>query len=153
MTNQHEYLHRRVRAGWGLLALGAVLFAAGLILQFLFVVPFNARIVSGLGIFFASLGLDQVLRYRTTRSNLQAVTRLINEEHDERNHLIRRQAGSRAFWVSLAMTYVALNWISFASSGSLPTPTLDGLWYYLAAAVIVPFVVYAGSILYEEKHG
>ena len=153
MTNQQGYLHRRVRAGWGLLALGAVLFAARLILQFLFAVPFNARIVSGLGIFFAGLGLGQVLRYRATRSNRQAVARLINEKHDERNHLIRGQAGSRAFWVSLAMTYAALMWLSFASSGSLPTPTPDGLWYYLAAAVIVPFIVYAGSILYEEKYG
>jgi hypothetical protein len=153
MTNQQEYLNRRVQAGWGLLALGALLFAAGLVLQFLFVVPFNARIVSGLGIFFASLGLGQVLRYRATRSNRQAVARLINEEHDERNHQIRRQAGSRGYWVSLAMTYAALMWLSFASSGSLPTPTPDGLWYYLAAAVIVPFTVYAGSILYEQQHG
>jgi hypothetical protein len=153
MTNQQEYLRRRVRVGWVLLALAVVLFAAGLILQFLFVVPFNARIVSGLGIFFAALGLGQVLRYRATRSNQQAVARLINEEHDERNRLIRGQAGSRAFWVSLAMTYAALMWISFASRGSLPIPTPDGLCNYLAAAVIVPFIVYAGSILYEEKQG
>ena len=51
------------------------------------------------------------------------------------------------------MTYIALMWLSFASRGGLPAPTSDGLWYYLAAAVVVPFLVYLTSIIYDQNHG
>ena len=151
MNNQQIYLQNRVRIGWGLLILGVTLFAAGLILQFLFAVAFNARIVSGLGILFAGLGLAQIIRYRSVQSNPQAVSRLVNEERDERNLQIQTRAGYRAFWVSIIMTYIVLMWLSFAINGSLPIPTLDGLWFYLAAAVVVPFSVYIGSIVYDQN--
>ena len=150
MNNQQIYVRNRVRVGWGLLILSIILFAAGLVLQFLVVVPFNTRIVSGLGIFFAGLGLAQILRYRNVQSNPQTA-RLVNEERDERNILIRARAGNRAFWVSIIMIYTALMWLSFASNGSLPIPTLDGLWFFLAAAVVVPLSVYIGSIVYEQN--
>lgn len=152
MTNQQEYLQNRVRMGWGLLALGVVLLVAGLALQHLFVVPFNARVISGLGIFFSAVGLGQMLRYRAVQGNRQAAARLVNEERDERTRLIRARAGNRAFWVSLAMTYLALMWLSFAGNGSLPSPTPDALWFYLAAAVVVPFVVYTVSIVRDQTN-
>ena len=151
MSNQQSYIQKRMRLGWGLVILGGVLFAAGLILQMLFSVPFNARIVSGLGIFLAGVGLAQILRYRAVQGDRQAATRLVNEERDERSRLIRAQAGSLAFWVSLAMTYIALMWLSLASSGSLPVPTLDGLWFYLAAAVVVPGVVFIAGIVIGQN--
>lgn len=152
MTDQHEYIHNRVRIGWILLIAGVILFAAGLALQFLIVVPFNARIISGLGIFVSGLGVAQILRYQAVRGYRQAAARLVNEERDERLRMIRGQAGSRAFWVSLVMTYAALMWLSFASSGSLPAPTLDGLWFYLAGAVVLPLIVYIASIVYDQNH-
>ncbi len=151
MTN-HQYIQNRMRMSWGLLALGVLLFAAGLALQFLFEVPFNARIISGLGIFFTGLGLAVMLRYRAVSGNSQAAARLINEERDERNRQMRTQAGNRAFWVSLVMSYIALMWLSFASSGSLPYPSSDSLWFYLAAAVVVPFLVYLTSTIYDQKN-
>jgi len=49
------------------------------------------------------------------------------------------------------MTYIALMWLSLASSGSLPVPTLDGLWFYLAAAVVVPAVVFIAGILIGQN--
>ncbi len=150
MTEQ--YVQNRIRLGWGLLIGGVILFAVGLALQLLFSVPFNARIISGLGIFIFGLGVAQMVRYRTARSDRKAAARIVNEERDERMQLIRGRAGTRAFWVSLAMTYIALMWLSYASRGSLPTPTPDGLWYYLAAAVVVPFLVYVASIMYDQNH-
>ncbi len=151
MTEQ--YLQNRIRLGWGLLIGGVVIFAAGLALQLLFSVPFNARIISGLGIFIFGLGIAQIVRYRAARGDRKAAARIVNEERDERMQLIRGRAGNRAFWVSLAMTYIALMWLSFSSSGSLPAPTPDGLWYYLAAAVVIPFLVYVASIVYDQNHG
>lgn len=150
MNNQQIYLKNRERIGWGLLILGVVLFAAGLVLQTRFVLPFNARIISALGIFFAGLGLGQVLRYWSVQRNHQAAARLVNEERDERNRQIRAQAGYRAFWLSLVMTYTGLMWISFASNGSLPVVTPDGQWFYLAAAFVLPFSVYIGSIVIDQ---
>ncbi len=151
MTDQ--YLQNRIRLGWGLIIGGVVIFTAGLALQLLFSVPFNARIISGLGIFIFGLGIAQLVRYRAAHGDRKAAARIVNEERDERMQLIRGRAGNRAFWISLAMTYIALMWLSFASSGSLPTPTPDGLWYYLAAAVVVPFMVYVASIVYDQNHG
>ncbi len=152
MNDQQNYLQNRVRMGWGLLILGVVLFASGLVLQFIFVVQFNARIVSGLGIFFAGLGLAYILRYQSVQRDRQAASRLVNEERDERNRQIRARAGNRAFGVAMVIAYTALMWLSFASSGSLPVPTSNGLWLYQAAAVIVPFSVYIGSIVIDQKN-
>lgn len=149
MTEQ--YLQNRIRLGWTLLAAGALIFAAGLVLQFLVRVSFNARIISGLGIFIIGLGVAQVVRYRAAGTDRTAAARLVNEERDERSHLIRARAGLRGFWVSLAMTYAALMWLSFASSGSLPVPSLDDLWYFLAAAVVVPFMAFIASIVYDQN--
>jgi hypothetical protein len=148
-----QYLHNRIRLGWAFLAAGALFFAAGLGLQFVIKVPFNARIISGLGIFLFGLGLAQLVRYRAVRRDSKTAARVVNEERDERSYLIRARAGLRGFWVSLAMTYAALMWLSFASNGSLPTPSLDELWFYLAGAVIVPFAVFGVSIVFDQKNG
>ena len=65
---------------------------------------------------------------------------------------IRTRAGNRAFWVSIAMTYAILMWESMASNVSLPKLSSDGLWFFLAAAVVVPFAVYIASIVYDQKN-
>lgn len=150
MSNE-LYVAKKMRIGWILLALGAVLFLAGLIMQFWFTLPFNTRIVAGLGIFCAGLGLSYLLRYRGAGKDRQAITRQVNEERDERNRLIRAEAGNRAFLVSMVMTYTALMWASFASNGSLPEFSPDGLWWYLAAAFVIPFGVYTASIVIGQN--
>lgn len=153
MNDHQNYIKNRMRIGWAFLFLGVLLFAGGLFVQNFFSAAFNARIVSGLGIFFAGLGFSQLLRYRIGEANRQAVDRLVNEERDERNRQIRAQAGNRAFWVALVMIYFALMWLSFASNGDLPSATEDGMWYYMAAAFVIPFGVYIGSILVEQRKG
>lgn len=152
MNNHEQYIQNRVRAGWGLLVLGIVLFTVGLALQHVFQVPFNARVISGLGIFFGAVGLAQMFRYRLVQNDRKAATRLVNAERDERSQMIRARSGNRAFWVSIGLTYAALLWLSFASNGSLPAPTPDGLWFFLAAAVVIPFVVYVVGIMLGEKN-
>ena len=42
-------------------------------------------------------------------------------------------------------------WESFAANGNLPALSGNALWYFLAAAVLVPFGVYAGSILIDQR--
>lgn len=150
--NDQQYLHNRIRLGWVLIAGGAVIFAAGIALQYLFQVAFNARVISGLGILTAGMGLAQIVRYGAVLKDRRAAAQLINQERDERDRLIRARAGSRGFWVSLVMTYILLMWQSFASSGSLPEFTADVLWFYLAAAVIVPTLVYIASIVYDQQN-
>lgn len=152
MTNQQQYLAQRIRVGWGILAAGLVIIMVGAALQMFFTLPFNTRIVSGLGIFIAGVGIAQIVRYRAVLGSQQVAARVVNEERDERGRIIRARSGNRAFWVSLAMTYFLLMWLSFASSGSLPEPSTDAIWFYLAAAVIVPFAAYIASIVYEQKN-
>ena len=152
MNNQEKYILNRARAGWAMLALGGVLFAAGLAMQHLFILPVNPRIVSGLGIALAGAGLAQALRYRAAAGDRKIAARVANEERDERAVQIRTRAGNRAFWVSLALTYIALMWLSFASNGSLPEPSADALWFYLAGAVVIPLVVYIAGIMLGERN-
>lgn len=152
MTDQYQYLHHRVRMGWAMLAAGLFLLIAGIALQLLVTVSFNPRIVSGLGILFIGLGLAQIVRYRAAQGDPKAAKRLVNEERDERSRMIRAQAGSRAFVVSLGLTYIALMWLSLAGNGSLPAPSLDALWFYLVGASVAPIAVYVIGIVNGEKN-
>lgn len=152
MTDQHTYIKNRIRVGWGLLIAGLILFIAGLVLQLFFTVQFNARIIVGVGMVVTALGVARLFRYYSAQKDLHMAARVANEERDERSRMIRQRAGARAFWISLAMTYAALLWLSFASNGSLPTPSLDTLWMYLAAAVVIPMLIYIGSIVYDQQN-
>jgi ABC-type uncharacterized transport system permease subunit len=152
MNNSTRYIGDRISLGWILTIAGALLFVAGLALQAFFELSFNARIVSGAGILLSALGLAQIIRYNAVRKNGQAAARLVNEALDERNRIIRERAAARGFWVSIGLTYIALLWLSFAASGSLPAPSPEAQWYYLAASVVVPFAIYIGSGVYDQSH-
>jgi hypothetical protein len=78
--------------------------------------------------------------------------RLTVEERDERTVLIRTRAGNRAYWVSTALIYLGLMWVSFAANGSLPALTGNTLWFFLAAGVLIPFGVYITSILVDQRN-
>lgn len=150
MNNRMDYMKKHLRMGWGFMIVGMVLIIAGLVLQFFSTLPFNVRIISGLGICIVGVGIAEILRYLSYRKEPQSAARLINEDLDERSRMIRMKAGNRAFWVSLALTYAALMWLSFAGNGSLPTPDPDTLWFYMAAAVMIPFIIYIVSIVYDR---
>jgi hypothetical protein len=42
-------------------------------------------------------------------------------------------------------------WASISSNGQLPALSADGLWYALAAAFVVPLVVYLVSIIQASR--
>ena len=73
------------------------------------------------------IGIVYLNRYVILRRDTQASRRMIIEERDERTKLLRSRAGNRAYWVSTAMAYILLIWVSFAESGSLPALTPDTL--------------------------
>jgi hypothetical protein len=66
---------------------------------------------------------------------------------------MRARAGNRAYCVSAALAYAGLMWVSFAESEGLTTMSANALWYFLAAVVVLPFVIYATSLIYDQKHG
>ena len=152
MSTYEALLSRRRRAGWVLGALGAVSCAVGATLQAMRPeLAFDPRLVTGLGILLVGLGVASLLRGGRPHSPSDATRRLGVEELDERNVAIRRLAGNRAFFVSAALTYLLLIWVSFSSNGQLPTLSADGLWYALAAAFAIPLGVYLVSMVHSQR--
>jgi len=154
MNKQVNWIKQQLRLGWIALAAGIVFSLAGLLLPRLVNgLPFNARIITGLGIFLLGVGIAYLARYSAARRDPRAAARMSSEARDERIQGIRARAGNRAYWVSTAIVYAGLMWVSFSASGSLPVLSADALWYFLAAAVILPFAVYAASLAYDQQHG
>lgn len=152
-NNLVQWINRRVRIGWILLASGLVVGASGVAIQLMIQdLSFNPRIITGLGFLLIGLGVGNLARYGFVRNDPQATRRLAYEARDERLRLIRSQAGHRAFWVTMTMVYALLMWVSYADIGHLPALTADALWYYLAAVVVLSFGVYVVSQYYDNKH-
>jgi hypothetical protein len=152
MDNRKKWIASKVRRGGMFLAAGIFVGMFGILikLQFAFL-PYNFRIITGLGILLAGIGVGYLVRYGAALKDEQSARRLIVEEQDERTVLIRARAGNRAFWVSTGLIYTGLMWVSFAANGSLPALSGDTLWSFLAACVLVPFGVYVASILIDQR--
>jgi hypothetical protein len=153
MDNRTKWIATKVRLGCMFLAVGALVAMFGIFikLQFAFL-PYNFRIITGLGILLAGIGVGYLVRYGAALKDEQSARRLIVEERDERTVLIRARAGNRAFWVSTGLIYTGLMWVSFAANGSLPALAGDTLWSFLAASVLIPFGVYITSILVDQRN-
>jgi hypothetical protein len=153
MDNRKKWISSRVRLGWMFLAAGAIIGAVGVISELQYaLLPYNFRIITGFGILLAGIGIGYLVRYGAALKDEQSARRLSAEEQDERTVLIRTRAGNRAYWVSTAFIYVGLMWVSFAANGSLPALTGNALWYFLAAAVLIPFGVYITGILIDQRN-
>lgn len=153
MDNKAGWINQKKNLARIFLGTGLVVFISGILLELLKTDRgFEPRIISGLGILFLGIGAANFVRYHSAAKNPAAASREFNEERDERMVTIRTRAGNRAFWVSIAMTYAVLMWESMVSNGSLPKLSSDGLWFFLAAAVVLPFVVYIASIVYDQKN-
>lgn len=151
MNSQTKWISTRVRLGWVFVAVGVLLAGMGAWLEFQYLYVENSfRILTGLGILLAGVGIGFLVRYRPALKDSLSARRLNAEERDERTVLIRARAGNRAYWVSAALIYIGLMWVSFAWGG-LPDLGSDALWYYLAACVLIPFGVYIASILVDER--
>jgi ABC-type uncharacterized transport system permease subunit len=153
MSNSTKWIGQKMRLGWLTLAFGLVVGLIGVALERMFIdLSFNTRIVTGVGIFLIGLGVANLVRYGLTRGDDQAARRLVVEERDERTQLLRARAGQRAYYISAALTYILLMWVSFADNGSLPALSNDALWLALAAMFLLPVGVYLVSIVIDQRN-
>ncbi|NTU75561.1 MAG: hypothetical protein HGA86_05515 [Anaerolineaceae bacterium] len=151
MDKRKKWIMNKIKLGWFFLAAGVLLVAAGIIIgQIYSDLPYNFKIITGVGIFLAAIGINNLVIYRKAIKNEQVALELTMSEQDERTVFIRSRAGNRAYWVSTALVFTGLMWESFAANGDLPALFGTTLWYFLAAAVLVPFGVYAGSMLIDQ---
>jgi hypothetical protein len=152
MTNIKKFLERQRSLARIFLIAGLITAAGGAVLErtnvFLGVDP---RLVTGLGILLLGLSLACWLKYFNGRKDPQAARRTISAESDERMIVIKNKAGQNGFWVGLAMTYGLLMWESISSNGALPALSDDARWFWLAAAVVLPMLIYIASIVQGNK--
>lgn len=152
MDNRKHWIFSRIRLGIFSLIVGLLVIFVGIWLELAFsYLPYDARIITGLGILLAGVGIGLLVRYGAALKDSQAALRLSVEERDERTVQIRHRAGHRAYWVSTALVYTGLMWASFAANNTLIDLAGDALWYFLAAGVLIPFAVYIASILLDER--
>lgn len=152
MDNKKKWIATRVQLGWLTLAAGVVVAVLGIVIgQKFAALPYNFRIITGLGILLVGVGLAAIVRYGAALKDERAALRLTVDAKDERTTLIRARAGGRAFWVSTGLVYTGLMWSSFSANGGLPDLAGDTLWYFLAASFIIPFAVYIISMIRDES--
>ncbi len=152
MDKRASWIATRVTLGWVFLVAGVIVAFVGILSEVRFsYVPFDFRLITGLGILLAGIGVGFLIRYRSALKDEQSARRLTAEERDERTVMIRNRAGNRAYIVSTALVYSGLMWTSFAANDSLPALAGDVLWFFLAICVVIPFGVYVGSILNDQQ--
>jgi hypothetical protein len=98
------------------------------------------------------LGVASLAQYAFIRVNPKAGQQMMIDERDERMQLIRARAGHRAYWLSSSLAFFVLIWAAFAGDVGLPRLTGDSLWLSLLIVVVVPFIVYVGSVAYEQRN-
>lgn len=138
---------------WGVVTggLGLALVVAGLVLRSVAGVPaFVGKLVPVIGILLIALGLASLAQYAVVRRDPKAGRQIMINECDERLQWIRARAGQRAFRLSSSLAFALLMWSSFAGDVGLPVLSSDALWFSLAAVVVLPSLVYIGSIVYEQ---
>ena len=152
MTDRMRWLRRRILAGWLLLAGSTVLFAASIAAQL--ANPdstFNFRILGGASIAAAAAAISLLVRYWPAMRNEETARRVVAEARDERKLEIRRRVGNRAWWTAAVIIWFGLMWASFRANSGLPKLEGDGIWNFLAVAYVIPFAVYAISIVVDER--
>ena len=147
-----KWMRRRVYRGVTLLAAGAVAGIAGMLIENLsYTLPVPPRFLSALGVLLAGIGLGTIIRYGSAILNEEAALRVRADDGDERVHVIRARAGSRAYVASAGMIAVGLMWESFAGTGSLPHLSGDLLWHGLACGQLGPLAVYDLSVSIDQR--
>lgn len=152
MNDKKKWINNRIRIGWFFIGLGILFILVGVYFEINYsYIPYNVSIITGLGILWAGIGIGLIVRYMAGKKGAQSAKRLMFEELDERNQLIRYRAGYRGFWVAIILIYIVLMWLSMAANGSLPPISKDVMWYLQAACVVIPFIVYFVSVILDQK--
>lgn len=135
--------------GWIMLTGGVILFAAGVLLRSL--IPgtiADSRLLEGIGIFAASVGMIPVVQDLIARRDPVAARRNRLAESDERAIALRNQAAYPAFIVSIVLTSLVLIAYSAMTRGQ---SGFDFLWVALAGLVIIPIVVFVLLANLQER--
>lgn len=143
---------KRIRAGWLLGAVGGCLLLSGITLELLPTGPDWASLVTAAGILVAGAGIGLILQYRALGRSDLAGRRAMAEQFDERAVQLRQRAGNRAWWTAAGLIWLSLMWSSLAAIGRLPDLSGDRLWNVLVACLVIPFAVYLGSFLVEQRN-
>lgn len=131
---------------------GIISIAAGIVMERTNLIPgFNPRLITGLGILLLGMSLSAWLRFYSASKRPEEAQRMVVADSDERMTAIKNKAGNRGFWLSLSITYALLMWESVSSNGSLPVLSADARWFWLAAAVVLPMIVYIVGIVQGNR--
>lgn len=153
MNNQTNWSKNILTWGLALVGLGIIVAVAGILLPGLVNgMSLPAGLVPGVSLFLMLLGIVSLGQYAFVRSHPKAGKQMWIDERDERTQFIRARAGQRAYSLSSALAFFLLIWATFAGDVGLPIMAGNVLWFSLLAVVVLPFVVYIGSITYEQNH-
>ena len=149
MNNTNAVLKRKISQGWAVLGAGLLLLALSFALPALLSADASSyKWVGGFGILLIGWGGTFLARYLLAARSPQTARRTIVDELDERNRAIRHQAGNLAFMVTFLTSSVALIIYSAMTRGQ----PADALWFFMAALVIVPSIVYViALVVLNEK--
>lgn len=152
MDKRKKWIATKITTGRLFLAAGVLVIGIGTLIERQYsYLPYNFRVITGLGILLTGIGVGYLVKYRAALKDEEAARRFMVDERDERTRAIRARAGNRAYWVATALVYAGLMWVSLAANGSLPALSADALWYFLAVAAVIPFGVYIAGIVMEQR--
>jgi uncharacterized membrane protein len=149
MQTKNTQFARQIRSGWLLLAGGALLMLIGWLLgRFAPAVQMNTKLIIALGLVLAGGAGGTLVKYLTARRYAEAAREVKLEQTDERRRMIRAQAGSKTFEITIAFSCLALLVYSFTSAHSTQ---FDPLWAYLAFMVVAPLAVYIAFLIHYDR--
>lgn len=153
MDNSTKWLKQKKSLGRILLVIGLLIALIGILLPKIVAnLPFNNRIIIGVGILIVGFSIAPFVQYMTLKSDRESARKFVAEERDERTQMLRARAGSRAYVCSAALTAGGLIWVSLAFNDSLPQVSADALWYYLATLLILPLLVFIVSLAFDQNN-
>ncbi|GEM_PF-1818439 len=155
MQNKPTNVNRQIILGWLLLGIGGVCFLIGVAffeIPRLNIIP-ATKLVSGLGILIAGLGVGQLVKYAPARVSAQTAKRIMIEDQDERLQTIRLRAGNKAFEITSAVSCIGLIVYSSLNVQGESASLYDGMWYYLVFLFLLSVGVYGISLArYQNKY-
>jgi hypothetical protein len=141
---------KKVKFGLLFLIAGLILVITGITLACLQAVNHPIpKWITSLGFFCSTIGLINLVRYWSLTRNPTRARQAEFAEKDERNLMIRNQAGYSAYIISIIISFGAL---LIYSNLSQSTPGFDFLWFYLAFAALAPTIFYIAYLIWLQNH-
>jgi len=152
MNKKTDWFVRKKRNALLFMVSGLIVTFSGILFEVFHVsLGFDARLITGSGFLVFGVSFSNWLQYLSAIKDPKTAKREYLAQMDEREIFIRSTAGNRAFWISIVCTYSLLMWESLSSNGSVPQLSDNTLWYWLAAAVVIPFITYIVGIIQGES--